>query len=257
MKKNIVFFIILATLLLASCQAPTPASTSTPVPTISPTVDLCTFDEIIEASENLANINQRWADEFQITAATFNDSPKEGVRNLQEIVNELDLLSVPICADKAKSLQLKSMECAIDGLLARLAKEPNSIALSKFECAEDYMNQYLEEITDVITCSPDCYQNYVNTTSEENNIQDSTNISNTQDFLLADKQPGIYLVNVDIAPGIWRNNGTSDECYWEITTETGEIIDNHMGMSGGTANIPATAFQVTFEKECGTWSFIK
>jgi hypothetical protein len=73
--------------------------------------------------------------------------------------------------------------------------------------------------------------------------------------LRADKSSGFYLVNIDIAPGVWRSNGTNDDCYWEITTSTGDIINNFFGMAGGTAYIPSTAFQVQFD-DCGTWTFL-
>jgi hypothetical protein len=39
----------------------------------------------------------------------------------------------------------------------------------------------------------------------------------TIDPLKKNKSAGIYLVNVDIAPGVWRSNGTQDNCYWKIT----------------------------------------
>jgi hypothetical protein len=81
----------------------------------------------------------------------------------------------------------------------------------------------------------------------------------TETLLLAklreDKVDGYYLVNIDIAPGIWRSTGTGNECYWSLTTQTGDIIDNHFGLAGGTAYIPATAFQVEFDS-CGTWVFL-
>lgn len=70
------------------------------------------------------------------------------------------------------------------------------------------------------------------------------------------KSDGFYLIGVDIAPGIWRSTGSDDGCYWEITTSTGDIIDNHFGMSGGTAYIPESGFQVVFE-DCGNWILIK
>ena len=66
---------------------------------------------------------------------------------------------------------------------------------------------------------------------------------------------GFYLVNVDIAPGVWRSPSGSDNCYWATTDKQGNILDNHFGMSGGTAYIPASAFQVEF-KDCGDWTFI-
>jgi hypothetical protein len=73
--------------------------------------------------------------------------------------------------------------------------------------------------------------------------------------LRADKGDGFYLVNVDIAPGVWRSTGSGDGCYWATTTKTGDIIDNHFGMSGGTAFISPNAFQVEFNG-CGTWIFV-
>jgi hypothetical protein len=73
--------------------------------------------------------------------------------------------------------------------------------------------------------------------------------------LREDKRDGFYLVNIDIAPGIWRSTGNGDSCYWETTAANGDIIDNHFGMSGGTTYISATAFQVRFE-DCGTWVFL-
>jgi len=76
-----------------------------------------------------------------------------------------------------------------------------------------------------------------------------------QESLKHDKGNGFFLVNIDIAPGVWRSNGSGDSCYWATTTKTGSIIDNHFGMSGGTAYISPSAFQVEF-KDCGTWTFL-
>jgi len=70
------------------------------------------------------------------------------------------------------------------------------------------------------------------------------------------KPAGNYLVGVDIAPGVWRNNGTTDNCYWEVTDRSGSIISNDFGMGGGTAYIPASAFQVSFNEDCGVWTYL-
>ena len=77
----------------------------------------------------------------------------------------------------------------------------------------------------------------------------------TLDPLFQPKGDGFYLVGVDIAPGIWRSTGTGSKCYWEVTEKNGDIVDNNFGMSGGTAYIPASAFQVQFEK-CGDWVYM-
>lgn len=238
MKKLIAIFIILATLFLASCQSAAPVPTSIPEPTIAPTVDLCPQDELLSAKDKLSELQSRWSDEFKIIASKDKLS-EDDIRSLQQIKREWNAQKVPVCLEKAKSLFSNSMTDAIDGLLASIAKKPNSVILPKLDSAGDYAELYFEEFQKVTSGD---------FSSESYTLEKS---------LFDEKQPGIYLVNVDIAPGIWRNNGTSDECYWEITTESGDVIDNHMGMSGGTANIPATAFQVTFEKECGTWTFLK
>jgi len=78
----------------------------------------------------------------------------------------------------------------------------------------------------------------------------------TVDVLFADKAPGFYLVGVDIGPGSWRSNGSGDNCYWNITTKTGETIKNHFGMAGGTMYIAAEAYQVQMDSECGTWTYL-
>lgn len=78
----------------------------------------------------------------------------------------------------------------------------------------------------------------------------------TTDVTKLDKKPGFYLVGKEIAPGVWRSSGDLDDCYWEITTKTGDIIDNHFGMAGGTMYIPQSAFQVRLDKECGDWTWL-
>ena len=78
----------------------------------------------------------------------------------------------------------------------------------------------------------------------------------TSDPRTEDKGNGFYLVNVDIAPGVWRSAGTQDDCYWEITDKYGDIINNHFGMAGGTMYIPASAYQVMLE-DCGRWTYLR
>lgn len=75
--------------------------------------------------------------------------------------------------------------------------------------------------------------------------------------LSANKQPGIYLVGVDIAPGLWRSLGHSDDCYWQRSDRTGEIIDNFIGFAGGTIYIAPDDFSVQLNKECGSWTYLE
>jgi hypothetical protein len=82
--------------------------------------------------------------------------------------------------------------------------------------------------------------------------------TNTLSPIEAPKMNGIYLVNVDMAPGLWRSEkGVSDDrCYWELTTKTGDIINNFYGASGGTMFIPESAFQVELKDGCGMWTYM-
>ena len=81
-------------------------------------------------------------------------------------------------------------------------------------------------------------------------------ITPTADPLKQSRGDGIYLVGVEIAPGVWDSNGTGDSCYWEVSTATGDIISNHFGAAGGTAYVPPTAFQVWFS-DCGIWTWLQ
>ncbi|MGW3401200.1 hypothetical protein [Streptomyces zhihengii] len=57
-----------------------------------------------------------------------------------------------------------------------------------------------------------------------------------------------------ITPGRWRATGDLEGCYWERTTRSGEIIDNHFATSAReiTVTIRASDGQFTSER-CGTW----
>ena len=76
--------------------------------------------------------------------------------------------------------------------------------------------------------------------------------------LVAPRPDGNYLVNVDIAPGVWRNDGTASDgtdCYWERLTKTNSVIDNYIGAGNGTMFVAADDFEVHMER-CGTWTYI-
>jgi hypothetical protein len=81
-------------------------------------------------------------------------------------------------------------------------------------------------------------------------------ITSTPNKLTMDKKPGIYLVNVDIAPGVWRSQGVGDNCYWGISNKTGKTTKNHFGKAGGTMYVSASDYQVSMEDECGMWVYL-
>jgi hypothetical protein len=83
----------------------------------------------------------------------------------------------------------------------------------------------------------------------------ATAIAHVDAEMKAPHAEGFWIVGVDIAPGLWRNDGTEDNCYWERSTKTGDIIDNHFGAGGGTAYLRATDFQFQ-ARNCGTWTWL-
>lgn len=66
---------------------------------------------------------------------------------------------------------------------------------------------------------------------------------------------GFYLVNVDIAPGLWRSTGIGSNCYWARRDSNQNILDNHYGDAGGTVRIRPSDFEIEFNG-CGQWEYL-
>lgn len=86
---------------------------------------------------------------------------------------------------------------------------------------------------------------------------DSTGTAEAEEFarLTRIRSSGFYLVGVDIAPGSWRSTAGHDSCYWARYNKSGDILDNHFGLSGGTIFIRATDFEIEFDG-CGNWTYL-
>jgi hypothetical protein len=54
----------------------------------------------------------------------------------------------------------------------------------------------------------------------------------TDDPLSKTRGDGFYLVNIEIAPGLWHSQGTADKCYWSVTTRNDDIIKNFLWYGG-------------------------
>lgn len=69
----------------------------------------------------------------------------------------------------------------------------------------------------------------------------------------ANKKDGTYIVGLNMAPGRWRSNGIGKSCYWETSTASQEIIDNHFGVASVIVEIAPTDFEFK-TKGCGLWT---
>lgn len=113
----------------------------------------------------------------------------------------------------------------------------------------------VKEITQTSTATPKYTATPKNTPTITLTPTNTFTPTPTIDPLKKAKGNGFYLIGVDIAPGVWRSQGSGDKCYWAVTRSNGDIMDNHFGMAGGTAYLPTNGFQVEFN-DCGTWVFI-
>ncbi len=97
--------------------------------------------------------------------------------------------------------QCKLLDEAIsaEGIEKSLLECPNGTVWTRKE-AISFTNQYTQEYTP------------------------TTNVI----IIYQQKELGYYLVGEEIAPGLWRNNGESEDfCYWGIFTRKGDLIDQH------------------------------
>lgn len=67
---------------------------------------------------------------------------------------------------------------------------------------------------------------------------------------------GTYLVGSQVKPGTYQASNSnpssaSDLCYWEKSTETGDLIDN--GVNNGIMHIDSSDFSIRVDG-CGLWS---
>ena len=65
---------------------------------------------------------------------------------------------------------------------------------------------------------------------------------------------GVWLVGEDVAPGRYCvTAAVSGDCYWEITTSGGTIVDNDF-VSGGRPTVTLKAGQQFKTQGCGDWA---
>ena len=70
---------------------------------------------------------------------------------------------------------------------------------------------------------------------------------------------GYWVVGSEVAPGLWRNNNSSDSCYWErlsgFSWEFEDVIANELSDSIQTVQI-GTADTGFHADRCGTWTYL-
>lgn len=187
------------------------------------------------------------------------EEPAEGVKMMKKLIRLLLICLTLLLFGCSPSPE--SISQAVSGTIAAIATQtpyPTNTAYPTLTAYPTYTPAppTVIVVTPTATETPLFTPTDTNTPTETSIPTDTPTITPTFDPLTAVKRPGIYLVNVDIAPGVWKSNGTGDDCYWKRSDRQNEIIDNHFGFAGGTIYIATTDFSVELHKECGEWEYI-
>ncbi|MQC26275.1 MAG: hypothetical protein DWG76_02345 [Chloroflexi bacterium] len=67
---------------------------------------------------------------------------------------------------------------------------------------------------------------------------------------------GVYLVGVEIAPGLWRSTSSDRRfCYWARRKYDGIILGSYYGLPGGELLVRAGDYEVELAG-CGVWVYM-
>lgn len=138
MNKSIITLILTA-LLLVGCQN-----------------TYCPPDEAQASLDELQLLAERWDDTMAVARSTSRMSLSGPISDLQEIKRDTGSLSVPECLDPAKKALSKSMDYAIEGFIAFMSQEADSIIELNFDLYGRNIKQYSKEISDIYNCLPKC-----------------------------------------------------------------------------------------------------
>jgi hypothetical protein len=117
---------------------------------------------------------------------------------------------------------------------------------------QDILDNDLDFAGGAVTIRPDDFEFYARgcgiwTMLDTNNLP-----ALPADKQRAAKKDGVYIIGLNMAPGRWRSNGLGKSCYWEKSTVTQEIIDNHLGVASVIVEIAPSDFEFKAHG-CGVW----
>jgi hypothetical protein len=149
MVMNNLYYLILASMLLANCtvfeiganNTPEAAiNTPSPEPSITPTVDVC-YEEFKFLIENAPPIIEEWKNEFALTMETSKQLLPGRIENMRRIKQEMEAVLPVRCPhvdpeNHYGDIAL-SMDEIIKGYMAYLADEPQSVINEHFQKAID------------------------------------------------------------------------------------------------------------------------
>jgi len=76
---------------------------------------------------------------------------------MQSAKRKIDLLEVPLCMDKAKTYLVDAFESTMDGYIAFMGEESDSVISGHFSDADKSLNSATQEMARIQYCAPNCY----------------------------------------------------------------------------------------------------
>jgi hypothetical protein len=105
----------------------------------------------------------------------------------------------------------------------------------------------------VVTIRPDDFEFYTRGCGAWTMLDTSNIPALPADKQRAAKKDGVYVIGLNMAPGRWRSNGLGKSCYWETSTVTQDVIDNHFGLASVIVEITPRDFEFK-TRGCGVWT---
>lgn len=125
----------------------TSTPTATPTPTITPTpTTIPCSDAILAYSDDLSPILDKWDDAIKVAYSTSRSSLSPVIQDMQDIKREAEAVEPPACGGTARLLLLKSMEAYINGFIAFMGNESDSVVSDYFSEALTAIDDFYVEI---------------------------------------------------------------------------------------------------------------
>ena len=107
----------------------------------------CSPEEAISLQDSVKPRIEHFDDANQRASRTSRIALSPVLGELQDVKRQFNNITMPSCADEARSLMVKYMEAVIDAYLAFLADEPDSVVENYFEDATNRQTRAVEAWT--------------------------------------------------------------------------------------------------------------
>ena len=147
MKKTFPLLIAFITILfLSACGSSKPAIVITPSPSVTPTPDPCSADNLPKEAKKVNDLMRQFDDYAALASNTPQSQLVQVIPVMQTIHRTAQDQPIPGCLQELKKMQLLYMDTSIQTLLAFESKANTNILNGGVAQARQYHNQYTIEL---------------------------------------------------------------------------------------------------------------